>query len=50
MVEYAYDFNFEKCFVCRMCVFDLYRRVHYCSLSKEVIDNPHAGRCVNYQR
>ena len=50
MVEYTYDFNFEKCFVCRHCRYDLDKRLHYCNISKEVIDNPHAGRCGDYER
>ena len=50
MIEYAYDFNFEKCFACKSCRYDMGRREHYCDKTHERIDNPHAGRCGDYER
>ena len=49
MIVYTYDFNFEKCFVCRYCKYDIKLR-HYCELTKESILNPHAGKCGEYKR
>lgn len=50
MIEYAYDFNFEKCFVCCHCKYDIKLRQRYCELTKERIIYPHAGKCGEYKR